>query len=97
MDCLDGWTLAGSNADGLYTLSACGYTVQLRFASGGVTITVDGNVVVLDSEDALLQGSTVYITDNFLRKALGADVIFDADERSLVLFLKDKSAAQTID
>lgn len=97
VDCLDGWTLAGSSADGLYTLTACGYTVQLHFASGSVIVTVDGNAVALSGEDALLQGGTVYITDGFLRKALGADVIFDADERSLVLFLKDKSTAQTID
>lgn len=94
VDALEGWTLAGSSADGLYTLQASGYTVALHFAGNGVAITVDGEMTALTTADVQLQDGTLYVTDDFLRTALGADAIFDEDERSLVLFLRDKSTTQ---
>lgn len=92
-DCLDGWVLAGSSADSFYTLQACGYTVAIQFAGNGVAVTVDGELTALTTADVQLQSGVIYITDDFLRQAIGADAIFDEDERSLVLFLHEKSAA----
>lgn len=97
VDCYAGWTLMGSSADGLYTLNAAGYEVVLQLTDGDPVVTVDGQPVALTAADAWLDGSTVYVSGSFLEETIGATVIFDADERSLVLFIRDKSAAQAND
>ncbi len=96
-DCLSGWTLMGSSADGLYTLRACGYTVSIQFKTEGLSVLVDGEPLVIPMEDAFLHENTLYVTDAFLRTVLNAQTVFDADEKSLVLFLQDKSIANAQD
>lgn len=96
-DCMEGWTLMGSSADGLYALNACGYTVSIHLKADGLSVLVDGETVVIPAEDVLLQNDTLYVTDSFLRAALKADTVYDADEKSLVVFFKDKSVAEAQD
>lgn len=91
-DCL-GWSLMGSSADGLYALNACGYTVSIHIMNGKPALLVDGQSVDVTNEDVFLQDGTLYVTDAFLRKVLLADTVFDTDEKSLVVFFKDKSVA----
>jgi len=92
-DCMEGWTLMGSSADGLYALNACGYTVSIHVKADGVSILVDGEAVALTAEDVFLQEDGLYVTDAFLRSTLKAESVFDEDEKSLVVFFKDKSIA----
>ena len=96
-DCLDGWTLMGSSSDGLYALQACGYTVSLHVSANAAVLLVDGKQVQIADTDAFIQDSTLYVTDGFLRAALKAETVFDADESTLLLFLKDKSVADAQD
>ena len=96
-DCLEGWTLMGSSADGLYALNACGYTVSIHFKADETVVLVDGEVIEVSGKDVFLQGDALYITDAFLRTVLKADTVFDADEKSLLVFLRDKSVAQAQD
>ena len=97
VDCLEGWSLMGSSADGLYALSACGYTVSIHFKADETAILVDGEAVTVAEQDVFLQDGMLFVTDGFLRSALKADTVFDADEKSLVVFFKDKSVAQAQD
>ena len=97
VDCLEGWSLMGSSADGLYALSACGYTVSIHFKADETAILVDGEAVTVSGKDIFLQDGMLFVTDGFLRSALKADTVFDADEKSLVVFFKDKSVAQAQD
>lgn len=90
-DCQEGWLLMGSSADGLYALTACGYTVSIQLMGETPVILVDGQAIALTAEDVFIQNGTLYVTDAFLRAALNADTVFDAEEKSLVLTLKDKS------
>lgn len=90
-NCLDGWTLMGSSADGLYALSACGYTVSIQLAADSPVILVDGQTVQVAAEDVFIQNGTLYVTDGFLHTALKAETVFDADEKSIVLTFRDKS------
>ena len=92
-DCLESWTLMGSSADGLYALNACDYTVSIHIKADGPSVLVDGEAVTITAEDVFLQNDTLYVTDAFLRTALKADTVYDADEKSLVVFFKDKSVA----
>ena len=96
-DCLDGWSLMGSSADGVYALNACGYTVSIHIIKGVPTIRVDGAQVEASDTDAFIQDGTLYVTDAFLRAALKAETVFDVDEKSLVVFFKDKSVAEAQD
>lgn len=96
-NCLDGWTLMGSSADGLYALSACGYTVSIQLAADTPVILVDGQAVQIAAEDAFIQNGTLYVTDSFLRTALKAETVFDADEKSIVLTFRDKSIVNAQD
>ncbi len=91
------WTLMGSSADGLYALNACGYTVSIHLKASGLSILVDGETVIVPVEDVFLENDVLYVTDAFLQAALNAQVVFDADEKSLVLFLTDKSIAEAQD
>jgi hypothetical protein len=83
----------GSSADGLYALNACGYTVSIYIKADGVSVLVDGTAVVIPEEDVFLLDDVLYVSDTFLRSALKAETVFDADEKSLVVFFKDKSIA----
>lgn len=97
VDCYEGWSLMGSSADGVYTLQAAGYTVTMHFNAGGAAVVVDGKVLSLNSDEVWLEGSVIYVSESFLKKTIDADVIFDIDERSLVLFISDKSVSQSND
>ena len=97
VDSLNGWTLMGSSADALYALQACGYTVSIHFLNDVPSVLVDGQPVTVSPADALIQDDTLYITDAFLRAALQTETVFDADEKSLVLFFQDKSVANAQD
>lgn len=96
-DCFEGWTLAGSSADGSYTLKASGYTVALQVGENGATVLVDGEAITVDPADVQLLNGTLYVTDAFLQKTIKAVTVFDADERSLVIFLIDKNIVNAMD
>lgn len=96
-NCIDGWTLMGSSADGIYALSACGYTVSIQLAGDSPVILVDGQAVQVTADDAFIRNGTLYVTDAFLRTALKAETVFDADEKSIVLSFRDKSIVDAQD
>lgn len=95
-DCMEGWTLMGSSADGQYTLTASGYTVSI-YVMDGPAMLVDDEEVSVSADDVFIQDGTLYVTDAFLRAALKAETVFDVDEKSLVVFFKDKSVANAQD
>ncbi len=95
-DCLEGWKLMGSSADGLYALTASGYTVNIDVMNGPAML-VDDTEVSVSADDVFIQNGTLYVTDAFLRAALKAETVFDVDEKSLVVFFKDKSVANAQD
>jgi len=97
VDCYQGWTLAGSSADGVFTLNAAGYEVVMQLGGADPVVTVDGAAAALTADDVLLRGGVVYVGSEFLEGTIGATVIFDQDESSVVLFIRDKSVAQSSD
>ena len=97
VDCYQGWTLAGSSADGVFTLNAAGYEVVMQLGGADPVVTVDGAAAALTADDVLLRGGVVYVGSEFLEETIGATVIFDQDESSVVLFIRDKSVAQSSD
>lgn len=97
VDCYEGWTLSGSAAEGRFQLYAAGYDVQLLMAGDSVRVTVDGRSINVDADDACVRNGVLYVSGTFLSKALDANVIYDAQETSLVLFIRDKSMNDATD
>lgn len=94
-DSVTAWVLEVD--DTVYILTAAGYEVTLTASEDGMTCAVDGETVLLADDDAQTDGEDVYVTEDFLRRALHADVIWDADEQTLMLKVPEKEAAQASD
>ena len=92
---ISSWVLESDES--VFTLSAAGYEVVLTVSEDGVTCTVDGEPVTLSVGDAQSDGEDVYVTEDFLRHALYADVLWDADESTMMLKVPEKEAAQAND
>ena len=94
--CIDDWQLNVSES-GVWVLSAAGYTVVIRETDSGLSVMVDGSPVAMESGAVRLDNGEVYISDMFLRTALKATTIFDSDEQSLILFVRNKSVSTSAD
>ena len=94
-DSISVWIL--SIEENVYTLEAAGYVVELTVTEEGVTCAVDGEAIELETGEAVTDGQDIYVTENFLRDALGANVVWDEDEHTLMLNIPEKDAAQTSD
>lgn len=86
-----GWRLTGSGTK--YTLRACGYVIDIHYQAGGSDVRVDGDPTYVPEEDVMLHNNTLFVSEGFLRMAMGANTVYDRHENALVLFLKDKSMA----
>ena len=92
---INAWTL--QIEENVFTLEAAGYTIVLTASEQGIACTVDGEALTLQDGDVLVEEQEVYVSADFLREALHADVIWDADEKTLMLNIPDKEAAQAND
>lgn len=84
------WQLKGSGKQ--FTLTACGYQISIQFQANGTLVLVDNEPIYIPEEDLVLHNGTIFISEGFLRMALGADTVYSRSDNSLVLFLKDKNA-----
>lgn len=94
--CIDDWQLDVSES-GVWVLSAAGYTVVIRETDSGLSVMVDGSAIAMESGAVRLDNGEVYISDMFLRTALRATTIYDSDEQSLILFVRNKSVSTSTD
>lgn len=94
--CIDDWQLE-VNESGVWVLSAAGYTVVIRETDSGLSVMVDGSAIAMESGAVRLDNGEVYISDMFLRTALRATTIYDSDEQSLILFVRNKSVSTSTD
>lgn len=94
--CIDDWQLE-VNESGVWVLSAAGYTVVIRETDSGLSVMVDGSAIAIESGAVRLDNGEVYISDMFLRTALRATTIYDSDEQSLILFVRNKSVSTSAD
>ena len=94
--CIDDWQLDVSES-GVWVLSAAGYTVVIRETDSGLSVMVDGSAIAMESGAVRLDNGEVYISDMFLRTALRATTIYDSDEQSLILFVRNKSVSTSAD
>lgn len=94
--CIDDWQLDVSES-GVWVLSAAGYTVVIRETDSGLSVMVDSSAIAMESGAVRLDNGEMYISDMFLRTALRATTIYDSDEQSLILFVRNKSVSTSAD
>ena len=94
--CIDDWRLDVSES-GVWVLSAAGYTVAIRETDSGLSVMVDGKAIAMEASAVRLDNGEMYISDMFLRTALSATTIYDNDEQSLILFVRNKSVSTSAD
>ena len=96
------WTLIPANGAGC-KLTIAGYEIEListRATTGDTdsfTATVDGTAVEVSDGDVVYADGNWYCTAGFLEKTVGAAVVWDNDENTLVLRITDKAIAQSAD
>jgi len=92
-DAIEGWDVT---VDGnLISLNASGYVVNMMRISGQYSCMVDSTSIVLAEGDVSMADGDPCVTADFLRKALGAEFIWDAEETTLILRILPKELAQT--
>lgn len=92
-DAIDGWSVT---VDGnLISLTASGYVVTMMRISGQYSCMVDSTSISLAEGDVSMAEGDPCVTADFLRKALAAEFIWDAEETTLILRILPKEQAQT--
>lgn len=94
-DSVTSWVLEIDES--VYILTASGYEITLRTSENDIACEVDGEALELAEGDVLFDGEDVYVTEDFLRQALQANVLWDTDEHTLMLKVPEKEAAQAND
>lgn len=92
---INAWTL--QIEDNVYMLEAVGYTVVFTETEGGAACEVDGAALTLAEGDVLIEDQDVYVSADFLGGALKSDIMWVADESTLMMDIVEKEAAQAND
>ena len=94
--CVDGWMLTDDGA-GCVVLEAAGYTLALYNEDMGHSATVDGTAIPMSEEDFDFAGDGHFINAEFLARALKGEAIWDQEENTLILRIRDKDAVEATD
>ncbi len=104
-----GWALSADPGDH-FTLSGAGYALDVTVTEAGQRLRA-GDQGYVDSFTcldagvpvAVAQGEIVsengkwYVSVNFLKKVMNAEAVWDEDENTLILRIREKSSAQSAD
>lgn len=85
----EGWELTDEGA-GSVVLEACGYTLALYNEDKGCSATVDSQEIGMKADDFDFIEDGHFINAEFLASALNGEAVWDEDENTLMLRIKDK-------
>ena len=91
--CVDGWQLTDDGV-GSVVLEAAGYTLVLYNEDQGFSATVDGKEIQLKDDDYDFSTEGHFINAEFLAEALKGEAVWDQEENTLMLRIRDKDAAE---
>ena len=94
--CADGWQLTDDGV-GSVVLEAAGYTLALYNEDKGCSATVDGTDIPMKDEDYDFVSEGHFINVEFLAAALKGEAVWDQEEETLMLRIRDKDAAEAAD
>ena len=94
--CVDTWKLTDDGA-GSVVLEAAGYTLGLYNEVSGCSATLDGTAIPMQAEDMDFVSEGHFINAEFLAAALKGTAVWDQEESTLMLRIRDKEAVESKD
>ena len=95
-ECVDGWQLTDDGV-GSVVLEAAGYTLVLYNEDKGCSASVDGMEISMKEDDYDFATEGHFINAQFLASALKGEAVWDQEESTLMLRIRDKEATQSAD
>ena len=95
-ECVDGWQLTDDGV-GSVVLEAAGYTLVLYNEDKGCSASVDGMEIPMKEDDYDFATEGHFINARFLASALKGEAVWDQEESTLMLRIRDKEATQSAD
>ena len=94
--CAEGWQLTDDGI-GTIVLEAAGYTLAIYNEENGCSATVDGTDVLMKDDDLDFSAEGHFINAEFLAKALKGEAVWEPEESTLMLRIRDKAEGETSD
>ena len=94
--CAEGWQLTDDGV-GTIVLEAAGYTLAIYNEENGCSATVDGTEIPMKDDDLDFLTEGHFINAEFLATALKGEAIWEPEESTLMLRIKDKAEGETSD
>ena len=94
--CVDTWKLTDDDA-GSVVLEAAGYTLVLYNEVKGCSATLDGTAIPVQEDDIDFETDGHFINAEFLATALKGSAVWDQEESTLMLRIRDKEAVESRD
>ena len=94
--CVEGWKLTDDGV-GTVVLEAAGYTLALYDENQGCTATVNGTQIDMTEDDYDFVSEGHFINARFLATALKGEAVWDQEENTLMLRIRDKDSVQYAD
>ena len=94
--CVESWRLTDEGV-GTVVLEAAGYTLALYNEPSGLSATVDGIGILMKEDDFDFESEGHFINAEFLAEALKGEAIWEQEENTLILRIRDKEAAEAED
>lgn len=88
--CAEGWQLTDDGV-GTIVLEAAGYTLAIYNEESGCSASVDGTEIEMKDEDLDFSTEGHFINAEFLAKALNGEAIWEPEENTLMLRIKEKA------
>ena len=95
-ECVEKWQLTDDGV-GSVVLEAAGYTLVLYNEDKGCSATLDGREIPMKDEDYDFITEGHYINAEFLATALKGEAVWDQEENTLMLRIRDKEAVESAD
>ena len=94
--CAEGWQLTDDGV-GTIVLEAAGYTLAIYNEENGCSATVDGTEIPMKDDDLDFLTEGHFINAEFLATALKGEAVWEPEESTLMLRIKDKAEGETSD
>lgn len=94
--CAEGWQLTDDGV-GTIVLEAAGYTLAIYNEENGCSATVDGTEIPMKDDDLDFLTEGHFINAEFLATALKGEAVWEPEESTLMLRIKDKAERETSD
>ena len=94
--CAEGWQLTDDGV-GTIVLEAAGYTLAIYNEENGCSATVDGTEVPMKEDDLDFSTEGHFINAEFLASSLKGEAVWEPEENTLMLRIREKADGETSD